>query len=98
MLIIIKNKGYATLHISVVAFDFKTLLNRGIPPINTKFRVCKASAIKTSMTSTFSDNKLVSLTSLTLILNFTIANPMIKTKQANSTVNITSKSRGSSNR
>ena len=51
----IKNKGYAILQRLVVALDFKTLLNKGIPPSNTIFKLCKISAIMTNITKIFSD-------------------------------------------
>ena len=53
----IKNKGYATLQIFVVAFDFKVLLNNGIPPSKTMLRHCKIKAVIVIIKITFSLKK-----------------------------------------
>ena len=97
MFIIIKNNGYAILQMFVVAFDFKTLSKRGIPPINTIFKACNTKAIKTRITNVFSDIKLISFVLSTLILFLTIKNPPEKIIHAKIMIKNTLMLRGSSN-
>ena len=82
----------------VVAFAFKVLLKRGIPPKSTKLRDCKINAIIVNAKSNFSLIRFVSLVSLIFILYLTIHAPIAKTIHANIIVKITSKSNGSSKR
>ena len=81
----------------VVALDFNTLLNRGIPPSNIIFRACKISAAMISINRSLSDKKSRFLVSSTLILYFMQTAPTVKIMHAKMTVSMTSSFRGSSN-